>query len=290
MKRLPPLPALHTFWVTAQCCNFTRAAEQLHITQGAVSRQVAGLENHLGYALFQRQARGLSLTEEGREWSLRAQQVFGLIGDAVEQIGGRRQTLQLKASTCVMRWLLPRLMQWQKERPDVPVELTTTVAYTVDFRREQFDAAVIYAPIAEQSAEARHLFDEQLTPVCAPLLLGGLTQPQDLQQHVLLHPTRDEQDWALWLSAANTQLSNLAQGHHFETLDLAMTVASQGSGVAIGDSALIGEDVKAGRLVMPFELRVPTGMGYYLVYPPGTEPSDGLEALMDWLVSQAQHP
>eukprot|EP01132_Coremiostelium_polycephalum_P017412 gene17412-20852_t len=251
MKRLPPLPALHTFWVTAQCCNFTRAAEQLHITQGAVSRQIAGLESHLGYALFQRQARGLSLTEEGREWSLRAQQVFGLIGEAVEQIGTRRETLQLKASTCVMRWLLPRLMQWQQERPDVPVELTTTVAYTVDFRREQFDAAVIYAPIAEQSAQARHLFDERLTPV-------------------LLHPTRDERDWALWLKAANTRLSNLAQGHHFETLDLAMTVASQGSGVAIGDSALIGEDLKAGRLATPFELRGPTGMGDYLVYPPGT--------------------
>lgn len=290
MKRLPPLPALHTFWITAQCCNFTRAAEQLHITQGAVSRQIAGLESHLGYALFQRQARGLSLTEEGREWSLRAQHVFGLIGEAVEQIGGRRQTLQLKASTCVMRWLLPRLMQWQKERPDVPVELTTTVAYTVDFRREPFDAAVIYAPIAEQSAEARHLFDEQLTPVCAPALLDVLHTPADLQQQVLLHPTRDERDWALWLSAANTRLSNLSQGHHFETLDLAMTVASQGSGVAIGDSALIGEEVKAGRLVMPFELQVPTGMGYYLVYPPGTAPSAGLEALMNWLVSQAQHP
>jgi len=288
MKRLPPLPALHTFWVTAQCCNFTRAAEQLHITQGAVSRQIAGLESHLGYALFQRQARGLSLTEEGREWSLRAQQVFGLIGDAVEQIGTRRETLQLKASTCVMRWLLPRLMQWQQERPDVPVELTTTVAYTVDFRREQFDAAVIYAPIAEQSAQARHLFDERLTPVCAPALLGGLHTPADLQQQVLLHPTRDERDWALWLKAANTRLSNLAQGHHFETLDLAMTVASQGSGVAIGDSALIGEDLKAGRLATPFELRVSTGMGYYLVYPPGTEPSAGLEQLMDWLVTQAQ--
>jgi LysR family glycine cleavage system transcriptional activator len=290
MKRLPPLPALHTFWVTAQCCNFTRAAEQLHITQGAVSRQIAGLESHLGYALFQRQARGLSLTEEGREWSLRAQQVFGLIGDAVEQIGTRRETLQLKASTCVMRWLLPRLVQWQQERPDVPVELTTTVAYTVDFRREQFDAAVIYAPIAEQSAQARHLFDERLTPVCAPALLGGLHTPADLQQQVLLHPTRDERDWALWLKAANTRLSNLAQGHHFETLDLAMTVASQGSGVAIGDSALIGEDLKAGRLATPFELRVSTGMGYYLVYPPGTEPSAGLEQLMDWLVSQAQSP
>ncbi|KAF1033667.1 MAG: Glycine cleavage system transcriptional activator [Pseudomonas sp.] len=288
MKRLPPLPALHTFWVTAQCCNFTRAAEQLHITQGAVSRQIAGLEGHLGYALFQRQARGLSLTDEGREWSLRAQQVFGLIGDAVEQIGSRRETLQLKASTCVMRWLLPRLMQWQQERPDVPVELTTTVAYTVDFRREQFDAAVIYAPIAEQSAQARHLFDEQLTPVCVPALLDRLHTPADLQQQVLLHPTRDERDWALWLKAANTRLSNLAQGHHFETLDLAMTVVSQGSGVAIGDRALIGEDLKAGRLGTPFELNVPTGMGYYLVYPAGTEPSAGLEALMTWLVSQAR--
>jgi LysR family glycine cleavage system transcriptional activator len=288
MKRLPPLPALHTFWVTAQCCNFTRAAEQLHITQGAVSRQIAGLESHLGYALFLRQARGLSLTEEGREWSLRVQQVFGLLGDALEQIGSRRDTLQLKASTCVMRWLLPRLMQWQRERPDVPVALTTTVAYSVDFRREQFDAAVIYAPSAEQSVEARHLFDEQLTPVCAPALRDRLSTPADLQQQVLLHPTRDERDWALWLKAAKTRLSNVSQGHHFETLDLAMTVASQGSGVAIGDSALIGEDVKAGRLVAPFELRVPTGMGYYLVYPPGTAPSAGLEALMDWLVNQAQ--
>lgn len=288
MKRLPPLPALHTFWVTAQCCNFTRAAEQLHITQGAVSRQIAGLENHLGYALFHRQARGLSLTEAGREWSLRVHAVFDLIGEAVEQIGSRRQTLQLKASTCVMRWLLPRLMQWQKERPDVPVELTTTVACTVDFRREPFDAAVIYVPIAEQPVDARHLFDEQLTPVCAPALLDGLRTPADLQQQVLLHPTRDERDWALWLSAANTRLSDLRQGHHFETLDLAMTVASQGSGVAIGDTALIGEDVMAGRLATPFELRVPTGKGYYLVCPPGTEPSAGLEALMDWLVSQAQ--
>ncbi|TFF09072.1 LysR family transcriptional regulator [Pseudomonas sp. BCA14] len=288
MKRLPPLPALHTFWVTAQCCNFTRAAEQLHITQGAVSRQIAGLESHLGYALFRRQARGLSLTEEGREWSLRVQQVFGLISDALEQIGDRRETLQLKAPTCAMRWLLPRLMQWQRERPDVPVELTTSVAYTVDFRRESFDAAVVYAPIAEQSAEARHLFDEQLTPVCAPVLLAGLQTPADLQHQVLLHPTRDGRDWALWLKAANTRLSNLAQGHHFETLDLAMTVASQGSGVAIGDSALIGEDLKAGRLATPFELKVPTGMAYYLVYPAGAEPSPGLEALMSWLVSQAQ--
>ena len=173
MKRLPPLPALHTFLITAQCCNFTRAAEQLHITQGAVSRQIAGLEEHLGYPLFIRLARGLALTAEGREWLPRVEKVFGLISEATEQIGLQRETLQLKAPSCVMRWLLPRLLQWQKERPDVPVKLTTSLQHGVDFQREQFDAAVIYGPPPDNSPGALHLFDEQLTPVCSPLLLKG---------------------------------------------------------------------------------------------------------------------
>ena len=93
MKRLPPLPALHTFLITAQCCNFTRAGEQLHITQGAVSRQIAGLEEHLGYPLFHRQARGLSLTEQGQALYPRIEQVFDLIGEAVEHASVRRSPL-----------------------------------------------------------------------------------------------------------------------------------------------------------------------------------------------------
>ncbi|MET0951027.1 MAG: LysR family transcriptional regulator, partial [Pseudomonas sp.] len=173
MKRLPPLPALHTFLITAQCCNFTRAAELLHITQGAVSRQISGLESHLGYSLFQRQARGLSLTAQGRELFPRIQQVFALIDEAVEQVGVKRDALQLKAPTCLMRWLLPRLLQWQKERPDVPVELTTTVQHAVDFRREEFDAAVVYGARPDSSMQVHHIFDEQLTPVCSQQLLAG---------------------------------------------------------------------------------------------------------------------
>jgi LysR family glycine cleavage system transcriptional activator len=291
MKRLPPLPALHTFLITAQCCNFTRAAEQLHITQGAVSRQIAGLEDHLGYALFQRQARGLTLTPEGTAWLPQVQQVFRLIGDAVEQIGEKRQTLQLKAPTCVMRWLLPRLLQWQKERPDVPVELTTTVRHGVDFQREAFDAAVVYGPPPDTSLACLHLFDEQLTPVCSRSVLDGpvpLHEPADLQQHLLLHPTRDARDWTAWLDAAEIHVSNVSKGQHFETLDLAMSMASQGTGVAIGDWSLIGDDLSAGRLVMPFELKVKTGLAYYLVFPDKPGPSPKLRELMGWLVEQAQ--
>ncbi|GID06083.1 LysR substrate-binding domain-containing protein [Pseudomonas sp. 008] len=291
MKRLPPLPALHTFLITAQCCNFTRAAEQLHITQGAVSRQIAGLEDHLGYELFIRQARGLSLTAEGREWLPRVQQIFGLIDEAVEQIGEKRETLQLKAPTCVMRWLLPRLLQWQKERPDVPVELTTTVKHGVDFHREQFDAAVMYGAPPDSSLASHHLFDEQLTPVCSRPLLEGpvpLLTPDDLEHHLLLHPTRDERDWKAWLKTADVHLSNVGKGQHFETLDLAMSMASQGTGVAIGDWSLIGDDLRAGRLVMPFALKVRTGLAYYLVHPQRPAPSAPLAELLDWLQAQAR--
>ncbi|MGE8113468.1 LysR substrate-binding domain-containing protein [Pseudomonas sp. NPDC086566] len=289
MKRLPPLPALYTFLVTAQHCNFTRAAQQLHITQGAVSRQIAGLEEHLGYPLFQRQARGLSLTREGQDWLPRVQQIFSLVEQGVREVGGRSATLQLKAPTCVMRWLLPRLMEWQALRPDVPVELTTTVQHGVDLRREGFDAAVVYGDAPNHGLRARKLFDEQLTPVCAPSLLKGpvpLQRIQDLARHMLLHPSRDEHDWRLWLQAAGVDLLAHGPKQHFETLDMAMAMASQGTGVAIGDWALIADDLRAGRLCMPFALKVQTGKGYYLVSQAKNLPL-GLVELMDWLESQA---
>lgn len=289
MKRLPPLPALHTFLVTAQHCNFTRAAAQLHITQGAVSRQIAGLEAHLGYALFHRQARGLSLTREGQDWLPRVQQIFGLIEQGVHEVGGRSATLQLKAPTCVMRWLLPRLMEWQALRPDIPVELTTSVGHGVDFRREGFDAAVVYGGAPNPGLAVKKLFDEQLTPVCAPSLLAGaipLNGLDDLARHMLLHPSRDEHDWQLWLKAAGVGHDLKGPRQHFETLDMAMAMAAQGTGIAIGDWALIGDDLHSGRLCMPFDLKVVTGKAYYLVSAPGALPQ-GLLELLDWLEHQA---
>lgn len=288
MKRLPPLPALHTFLVTAQCCNFTHAAQQLHLTQGAVSRQIAGLEEHLGYPLFVRQARGLSLTREGQAWLPRVEQVFALVEEGMQTIGEPGKTLQLKAPSCVMRWLLPRLMEWQTLRPDVPVELTTTLLHGVDFRREGFDAAVVYGGEPE-GVLALKLFDEQLTPVCSPQVLAGsvpLKDVADLSRHMLLHPARDERDWQTWLEAAGVSPQIQGKRQHFETLDMAMAMASQGTGVAIGDWALIGEDLASGRLVTPFRLRVGTGKAYYLVRPERAA-GQGLLELFEWLGEQA---
>ncbi len=232
----------------------------------------------------------MSLTAQGRDFFPRIEQVFGLIEEAVDQVGTGQQTLQLKAPTCITRWLLPRLLQWQQERPDVPVELTTTIAHDVDFRRERFDAAVVYGASPDDSLHVHHLFDEQLTPVCAQSLVDGsrpLEQFSDLEQQMLLHPTLDEQDWTHWLKAAGTRLSNVGKGQHFDTMDLAMTVASQGSGVAMGDWSLIGEDLSTGRLVTPFDLKLKTGAAYYFVYPNREEPTPQLRQLLNWLLAQA---
>ena len=255
-----------------------------------MSRQIAGLEDHLGYALFHRQARGLSLTEQGQALYPRIEQAFDLIGEAVEQASVRRTPLQIKAPTCMLRWLLPKLMQWQKLRPDVPVELTSSVEHGVDFRREAFDAAVIYSATPWPKRQGQHLLDEQLTPVCAPQLLEGsdaINSLSDLKHHRLLHPSRDQRDWTNWLNAAGGDVSSICQNQYFDTLDLAMTVAAQGNGVAIGDWALIGDDLKAGRLALPFDLKVRTGAVYQLVCSPRSEDSTPLRELMAWLVKQA---
>ncbi|MEG0248426.1 MAG: LysR substrate-binding domain-containing protein, partial [Pseudomonas sp.] len=160
----------------------------------------------------------------------------------------------------------------------------------VDFRREVFDAAVVYGAAPNHGLQKLKLFDEQLTPVCAPQLLAGplpLRQLADLDQHMLLHPTRDQHDWNVWLSAAGVNLSRQGKSQHFETLDMAMSMASQGTGVAIGDWSLIGDDLSSGRLVTPFPLKVNTGQAYYLVRPQGSN-SPGLLELFDWLCEQAQ--
>jgi LysR family transcriptional regulator, glycine cleavage system transcriptional activator len=144
----------------------------------------------------------------------------------------------------------------------------------------------VYGTPPDSALASRHLFDEQLTPVCSSSLT--LHAPADLRHQLLLHPTRDERDWKTWLNAAGIDPTSVGKGQHFETLDMAMSMASQGTGVAIGDWSLIGDDLNAGRLVMPFELKVKTGLGYYLVFPQKPGPSAKLQELTGWLVEQAQ--
>jgi LysR family transcriptional regulator, glycine cleavage system transcriptional activator len=288
MKPLPSLDVLKTFLVVAQKLNFTRAAQALNVTQGAVSRQIAGLETHLGYALFVRQARGLALTHHGALLVAPLQQAFSQIGDALAKGSVQSGTLRVKCPTCAMRWILPRVIRLQNERPECVVEVTASVSHGVDFNAEAFDAAIVFGKPSQKGLSAHHLFDELLTPVCAPEVWKPRTHtPADLADKTLLHPTRDRRDWLRWLNAYGFDDLPSARAQHFDTLDLALSSAMQGLGVTIGDVSLIEDDLNAKRLIAPFSLCVPSGAAYWLVYPERPAPSAALLEFARWIGDEA---
>lgn len=286
---LPSLNLLKTFSVVAKTLNLTHAAELLHITQGAVSRQMTGLETALGYPLFLRQARGLTLTPRGAQLLPAVQQALEQMGEAFRRVESHPDTLRIKCPTCSMRWLLPRVIQLQNDRPDIQIELTASIAHGVDFSTEHFDAAIVFGRAPDSPRRAHHLFDEVLTPVCTPDFLPGRKGDFDvgcLAGKTLLHPTRDRRDWLLWLREAGVKGLPSAKSQHFDTLDLAINSALQGYGVAIGDLTLIEDDLQAGRVIAPFPLCVASGASYTLLYP--DSPTPVLKVAIDYLNEHAR--
>jgi len=288
MKRLPSLNALQVFDIVARHGSFTRAAEHLCLTQGAVSRQILALESFYQFALFKRTPKGLTLTAEGELLLPTVRESFARIEEVSMRLSRRRTELALKVPTCMMQWMLPRIMRFQAEHPELQVQITTTWDHQVDFRMEPFDAAVIYAAGAGPDMHAIPLFEERLTPVCAPSLPDRqpLASVDDLAGHTLLHPTRDHRDWKRWLDHAGAPHVDSTRGLSFETLDLATHAAIDGFGVAIGDRTLADESVAAHRLVMPFDISLPTGMGYYFVYPDGAEHPQKIQLFGDWIADE----
>lgn len=288
MKRLPSLNALQVFDVVARHGSFTRAAGHLCLTQGAVSRQILALESFYQFPLFKRTPKGLTLTAEGELLLPTVRESFARIEEVSMRLSRRRTELALKVPTCMMQWMLPRIMRFQAEHPELQVQITTTWEHHVDFRMEPFDAAVIYAPGAGPDMHAIPLFEERLTPVCAPSLLERqpLASLEDLLRHTLLHPTRDHRDWKRWLDHAGAPHVDSTRGLSFETLDLATHAAIDGYGIAIGDRTLVDESVAAHRLVMPFDVSLPTGMGYYFVYPRGSEQQQKIQLFGDWIADE----
>lgn len=304
MNPLPSLDVLQTFVIVARQLNFTRAAASLHLTQGAISRQIAGLEQRLGYPLFVRQARGLRLTARGEALYAPLSQALTGIADLLDAVRQQPATLRIKCPSCAMRWMLPRVIRLQNDVPQRVIELTAVLAHGVDFQSEPFDAAVVFGQAPSGRNLVVHpLFPEVLTPVCAPQMLpaDGSATLAALDGQTLLHPTRGWQDWRRWLAAAGAgALPATVTSQHFETLDLAVSAALQGHGIAIGDLCLIRDDIDAGRLVTPFATQVRTGDRYYLVHP-ARNVSPALaevvaalcadaDALGQWLAGRADTP
>ncbi|QXI28383.1 LysR substrate-binding domain-containing protein [Pseudomonas vanderleydeniana] len=288
-RRLPPLYALRAFEAAARYSSFTRAAEELSITQSAVSRHIRTLEDHFACRLFQRNGRNLQLTEAARLLLPGIREGFGALERACDTLRAEDDILRMKApSTLTMRWLLARISRFRHLQKGNEVQLTSAWmdVDNVDFNQEPFDCAVLlsnghFPPDWESS----YLFSEWLIPVGAPTLLND--QPWDVERLAateLLHPTPDRRDWRNWLERMGlSERVSLKGGQVFDTLELGMIAAARGYGVSMGDLLMVAEDVAQGRLSLPWPTAVASGEKYYLVWPKTRPGGERLRRLSDFL-------
>jgi len=292
MKALPPLNAVRAFEAAARHLSFTKAAQELSVTQAAVSHQVKALEERLGVRLFQRRHRSLLLTVEGQRYFPEVQRAFELLRDATARIAREESKGVFTLSTIssfAARWLVPRLGKFVAAHPDIDLRLATSQRLT-DFAREQVDAAIRYGAGDYPGLAATLLMTEELYPVCSPDLIARLPlrKPEDLRHHTLLHDDGVE-EWAQWLAAADVTGVNNDQGHWYRDSSLLLQAAIAGQGVALGRSVLAAEEIAAGRLVRPFDWSLPSTNAYYFVCPKSSMHRGKVVAFREWLLAEAAH-
>ena len=281
-RSLPPLYALRAFEAAARHSSFTRAGEELSITQSAVSRHIKTLEAHFACRLFQRSGRSLQLTEAARLLLPGVREGFAALERACTTLRAEDDILRMKApSTLTMRWLLARLSRFRHLQSGNEVQLTSAWMDIdhVDFNHEPFDCAVLLSNgHFPPDWEATLLFPEMLIPVGAPAIQDD--KPWDaarLATTELLHPTPDRRDWRRWLDCMGLG------GQVFDTLELGMIAAARGYGISMGDLLMVAEDVAQGRLSLPFPAAVASGDNYYLVWPKTRPGGERLRRLSDFL-------
>jgi DNA-binding transcriptional LysR family regulator len=266
-RRLPPLHALDVFTAAARFGTFSRAARELHVTQGAVSRQIQSLEDHLGLTLFIRHKTGLRLTPEAAALLPVIEEAFGQVAKICESLRAAGQVLTLRMPpTLASRWFLPLLPVLRENMPDIDVRIATYDAREPRFEDATIDAAIIHGRGDWPDLCAIPLMRELLTPVCSPVVARDLKSLDDLVGLPFLH-CESAQPWGRWLAAAGASHITSHRGQTFDTLELALAAAAGGQGVALGDLNLVRSNLEAGTLVAPFETILDEGIGYYLVYP-----------------------
>lgn len=285
--RPPPMDTLEAFDAAARLGSFSAAAAALHLTPGAVSRQMATLEADLGVALFARGARGVELTPAGRRLHLAAGEALALLLGATRELrrgGGEGGVVRVSVTPSFgARWLLPRLPRFRAAHPGIEVVLVAETRL-VDLAREGFDLCVRYtAGPHPPGVEALPWLREELVPVAAPGLLAGRPGGcEGLAGLPFLHDTSDA-FWRHWLAAAGRPELLPQQGTVFNDYNLAVGAAVSGLGVLLGRTALIAEELADGRLVEAVAMRVPSPRAYHLLRAAGVAPRPAAVRLWEWL-------
>lgn len=292
--RSPSLHELHAFAATARYGSFSKAAEQLCVTQGAISRAVAKLEEHLGRTLIVRQARGAELTPAGRDYldliepALQSLEAAAMAQRAPQAATRLRMSV---APTLATKWLIPRLPDWQARHPQFALQL---VPYQRD---EDFAAADIDAWLRPGESqwpngiEAEYIVGHEIVPICRPQDLRGrqpLREPADLLAKPLLFHTNYPDNWRAWFEAVGVTPDELRPAADFEQVAMLVQAVMAGLGVAVVQRCLIDDELESGRIVIPFERRVSISRGYMLCTRRAAHSNRGLQLLREWLLTQGR--
>jgi LysR family transcriptional regulator, glycine cleavage system transcriptional activator len=286
VQRLP-LTALRTFEAAARHGSFTRAAEELRVTQGAVSRQVQALEERIGVALFERHGRNLTLSHEGRRLANAATDALERLGEAVAELGCASATVTLSMLPSVAAcWMAPRMREFAVANPDIALRLSAS-RHLVDFQSEGIDAAIRYGPGGWADVEAERLAGERILPVCSPDYAGHLDlhSPADLGRAHLLHSDVPD-GWREWFAAAGCPDSYTDQGLYLDEDAALLRAAAEGEGMALGRSVLVARDLVQGRLVAPFDVSIEATYSYWFVAPAEARRRREVERVREWLVAE----
>jgi LysR family transcriptional regulator, glycine cleavage system transcriptional activator len=291
LRRLPPLNALKAFEAAARHESFTRAAEELCVTQGAVSHQVKALEAELGIKLFNRERQRLVITEGGREYLTVLRDAFDRIALGTERLVQRQSSGVLTVSTSpdfAAKWLVHRLGRFAEAHPSIDLRVSATMHH-VDFSREEIDLAVRHGDGHWAGLDVVRLCSEELFVVCSPKLLSGrqrLRNPADLLKFPLLH-LDDRKDWARWLETADLEDAKVSHGPVLNRASMIIDAAVDGQGIALARTTLAAWDLINGRLVRPFAQGLRLARSYWIVCPKATAALPKITSCRDWLLAEA---
>jgi LysR family transcriptional regulator, glycine cleavage system transcriptional activator len=292
-----PLDLLPAFEAAARTLSFTRAAEELFLTQSAVSRQIQQLEASLAVPLFERRHRSLALTEAGKVMQRAVIDSLDRLRDAAALLRARAGPRQV-AITCTpgfaSLWLIPRLARFTSAHPQVDVRISATIEM-LDLARSTIDVAVRFIPSELGAGPA--LFEEEVQPLCARQLLVDkqrpLKKPADLAQHTLLAVEMPQGealtvDWQPWFEVMGLRDVRMANTVRFTQYADAVSAAIAGQGIVIGRLPLLNEIVRSGKLVAPFKGRAATRRGYYLSMAPHASANADANDFVEWLYAEAE--
>lgn len=298
-RLLPSLDLIRGFEAAARLQSMTKAAQELFLTQSAVSRQVKALEEQLGEALFERHHREIRLTPAGRRLHSAATESMRLLEEAARSIRdkdrGRAVTITCSIAFASL-WLVPRLMDFRAKHPDIDIRIAANNRF-VDLEREQIELAVRYCPPDQAPPQATRLFGEEVFPVCSPTLLKDpakpLREPIDLRHHVLLKYDLAEKHWVIgswdvWLEMMQMHQVRPAGTLGFNQYDTLIQAAVDAQGVALGVTPLVRRLIKRGALVAPFHGAIASPRAYHLLLARHGRARAEVQALAAWLVQTAK--